>query len=76
MKGQEDKSVDDCEVEEIMRNDLKLTNDFEDKWQFPKPRYYLATILDSGAVRPLVTDVKSTLSKKRVSWYSHALRRI
>ena len=58
MKGQEDKSVDDCEVEEIMRNDLKLTNDFEDKWQFPKPRYYLATILDSGAVRPLSPTLK------------------
>ncbi len=48
----------DCEVEEIMRNDLELTNESEDKWQFPKPRHYLATVLDSGAVRPLSPTLK------------------
>ena len=58
MSGQEAKSVNDCEVEEIMRNNLELTNESEDKWQFPKPRHYLATVLDSGAVRPLSPTLK------------------
>ncbi|CAB4037342.1 Leishmanolysin-like peptidase, partial [Paramuricea clavata] len=33
--------------------DLELRSDVEDKWQFPKPRFYLGTVLHSGVVRPL-----------------------
>jgi hypothetical protein len=34
--------------------DLELRSDVEeDKWEFPKPRFYLGTVLHSGVLRPL-----------------------
>ena len=58
MRREEEKLVNDCEVEDIMRNELNETDDFEDKWVFPKPRYYLATALDSDSLRPLSPTLK------------------
>ena len=58
MSREEEKLVDDCEVEDILRNKLEQTDDFEEKWVFPKPRYYLATVLDSGSLRPLSPTLK------------------
>ena len=58
MSREEEKLVNDCEVADIMRNELDETDDFEDKWVFPKPRYYLATVLDSGSLRPLSPTLK------------------
>ena len=51
--------VHDCEVEKMLRtDDLELRNDSEDKWIFPRPRYYLGTVLYPGVIRPLSPTLK------------------
>lgn len=53
--------AEDCEVETIVAHDLEVREDLcdDDKWTFPKPRYYLATVLPhSGALRPLSPTLK------------------
>lgn len=44
--------VHDCEVEKMLRNDS------EDKWIFPRPRYYLGTVLYPSVIRSLSPTLK------------------
>ena len=69
MSREKEKLVD--EVENIMRNEFKNTDDFDGKWVFPKttllpgdgPGFRLAT--------SSLTDIKRTLARKRVIWYRY-----